>query len=220
MAHHVQGIHYSDEAFNVVKGGFPSYSRKQSHPAVIWVLNQLELWILWNAGFLPLNEREWNQECMCWHFSFPRSILFFQNILSPLREAAPLAGEHHSTPHPSSPTCLPHAHPSSPTYQPHAHRHHPVHPRPIVTNLSTPCSSSPSCPPQAHCHQPINPTPIVTNLSDMHHCPTRTVSKPSLTDRKISTATNPSPHPASKWLQTSAAKAFSWTPFKQELSES
>ena len=169
MAHHVQGIHYSDEAFNVVKGGFPSYSRKQSHPAVIWVLNQLELWILWNAGFLPLNEREWNQECMCWHFSFPRSILFFQNILSPLREAAPLAGEHHSTPHPSSPTCLPHAHPSSPTYQPHAHRHHPVHPRPIVTNLSTPCSSSPSCPPQAHCHQPINPMPIVTNLSDMHH---------------------------------------------------
>lgn len=56
MAHHVQGIHYSDEAFNVVKGGFPSYSRKQSHPAVIWALNQLELWILWNAGFFPLNE--------------------------------------------------------------------------------------------------------------------------------------------------------------------
>ena len=85
-----------------------------------------------------------------------------------------------STPRPPIVTNLSTHRPSS-IYQPHAHRHHPVHPRPSVTNLSTPCPSSPTYP-----------------TCTLKHCPTRTLSKPSLTDRKISTATNPSPHPTSK----------------------
>ena len=181
MAHHIQGIHYSDEAFNVVKGWFPSYSRKQSHPAEIWALNQLELWILWNAGFLPLNEREWNQERMCWHFSFPRSILFFQNILSLSPRSSSSCWEAPLYPTPMSPTYLSH--------------HQPINPMPIVTNPSTPRPSSTSY-----------------QTYTLKQCPTRTVSKPSLTAWKISKSDksfqNPSPHPYLKVITNISSKSF------------
>lgn len=203
MAHHIQGIHYSDEAFNVVKGRFPSYSRKQSHPAEIWALNQLELWILWNAGFLPLNEREWNQERMCWHFSFPRSILFFQNILSLSPRSSSSCWEAPLYPTPMSPTYLSH--------------HQPINPMPIVTNRSTPGPSSLTHLPHAHRRQAIRHTP-------WNNAPPGPYQNLPLQPERFQKATRVfktlPPTPTSKWLQTSAAKAFSWTSFKQELSES
>ena len=211
MAHHVQGIHYSDEAFNVVKGGFPSYSRKQSHPAVIWALNQLELWILWNAGFFPLNE--WVKPRMYVlkfflskkHSILPKYIkpaprsssscwgapLYPTPIVTNLSTPRPPIVTNLSTPRPPLVTSPPS------TYQPHAHRHQPVYPSPIVTNLSTPCPSS-----------------TTDQTCTLKQRLTRTVSKPSLTVWKISTATRifktlpPTPLPNLKVITNISSKSF------------